>query len=90
VSLPERSGPPDAGPAPVGELGDSTAESPRSPVRTTRRRPSWALPAIAVGVVVVAVLLAYLRSGSTDVVSQAVVTGILVGGVYGLVAWALP
>ncbi len=38
---------------------------------------------------VVAVLLAYARSGSTDVVTQAVVTGILVGGVYGLVAMGL-
>jgi branched-chain amino acid transport system permease protein len=89
VSLPERSGPPDAGSVPVEELGDSTADSPSSPVATRRRRPAWTLPAIAVGVVVVAVLVAYLRSGSTEVVSQAVVTGILVGGVYGLVAMGL-
>jgi branched-chain amino acid transport system permease protein len=91
VSLPERSGPADAGSgtAPVEELGDSTTESPGSAPSTTRRRPSWALPAIAVGIVVLAVLLAYLRSGSTEVVSQAVVTGILVGGVYGLVAMGL-
>ena len=89
MSLPERSGPPDAGSASVEELGDSTAGTPISAPPTTQHRPSWALPAIAVGLVIVAVLLAYLRSGSTEVVSQAVVTGILVGGVYGLVAMGL-
>jgi branched-chain amino acid transport system permease protein len=91
VSPPERPGPPDAGSASssVEELGDSETASPSSEPRTTRRGRSWALPAIAVGLVVVAVLLAYLRSGSADVVSQAVVTGILVGGVYGLVAMGL-
>ena len=39
--------------------------------------------------IVAAIALAYLRSGSTVVVTQAVVTGILTGGVYGLVAMGL-
>jgi len=47
------------------------------------------MPAIAAGIVVVAIVLAFVRSGSTEVVSQAVVTGILVGGVYGLIAMGL-
>ena len=91
MSLPERPGRSDAGvvPAPDGELGDSDTESPSSTVQAVRRRPAWALPAIAVGIVIVAIVLAYVRSGNTEVVSQAVVTGILVGGVYGLVAMGL-
>lgn len=40
-------------------------------------------------VIVAAIALAYVRSGSTVVVSQAVVTGLLIGGVYGLVAMGL-
>lgn len=39
--------------------------------------------------VIAAIGLAYLRSGSPVIVSQAVVTGILIGGVYGLVAMGL-
>ncbi len=71
------------GPAEAEVEGTATA------VRPTRHRPAWTLPAVAAAVVVIAVLLSYLRSGSTEVVSQAVVTGILVGGVYGLVAMGL-
>ena len=45
---------------------------------------------VVVAVLVVAGIgLAYLRSGSPVIVSQAVVTGILIGGVYGLVAMGL-
>ncbi|MEP6650147.1 MAG: branched-chain amino acid ABC transporter permease [Lapillicoccus sp.] len=73
----------------MSQAGRTEVESPAPEVRGTRRRPRWTLAAVAVGVVVVAVLLAYVRSGSTEVVSQAVVTGILVGGVYGLVAMGL-
>lgn len=88
MSLPGRSGPSDAGAASVEELGDSTTESPSSE-RQSRRRPTWVIPAIAAAVVIVAIVLAYVRSGSTEVVTQAVVTGILVGGVYGLIAMGL-
>lgn len=49
-----------------------------------------ALRVLAVlGVLVLAVAVAYLRAGSGVVVTQAVVTGILTGGVYGLVAMGL-
>lgn len=44
---------------------------------------------MVVAFVIAAIGLAYLRSGSPVIVSQAVVTGILIGGVYGLVAMGL-
>jgi len=44
---------------------------------------------VVVAFVIAAIGLAYLRSGSPVIVSQAVVTGILIGGVYGLVAMGL-
>jgi branched-chain amino acid transport system permease protein len=49
----------------------------------------WVRVGSVLGVVVAAVVLAYIQSGSGIVVAQAVVTGILVGGVYGLVAMGL-
>jgi len=52
-------------------------------------RVPWLRVASVVGILVLAVVLAYVRSGSGIVVSQAVVTGILVGGVYGLIAMGL-
>ena len=45
--------------------------------------------ALAVVLFAAALALAYARAGSGVVVSQAVVTGILIGGVYGLVAMGL-
>jgi len=60
-----------------------------TPTTAGAARVPWARAAAVVGVLVVAVALAYLQSGSGIVVSQAVVTGILVGGVYGLVAMGL-
>ena len=39
--------------------------------------------------IVAAIVLAYVRSGSAVVVTQAIVTGLLTGGVYGLVAMGL-
>lgn len=39
--------------------------------------------------IVAAIAVAYVRSGSAIVVTQAVVTGLLIGGVYGLVAMGL-
>jgi len=52
-------------------------------------RLPWLRIGIVLAAVVAAIVLAYLRSGSTVVVTQAVVTGILIGGVYGLVAMGL-
>ncbi|HLU55665.1 MAG TPA: branched-chain amino acid ABC transporter permease [Pseudonocardia sp.] len=60
-----------------------------TPTTAGAARVPWARATAVVGVLVVAVALAYLQSGSGIVVSQAVVTGILVGGVYGLVAMGL-
>ncbi|WP_246631552.1 branched-chain amino acid ABC transporter permease [Pseudonocardia nigra] len=67
---------PDADPTPVAP-----------PVRG-RTLPLLRIAAV-LGLVVVAIALAYLRSGSGLVVTQAVVTGILIGGIYGLVAMGL-
>jgi branched-chain amino acid transport system permease protein len=58
------------------------AARPRPPI-------PWLRVASVIGVIVLAVVLAYVQSGSGIVVSQAVVTGILVGGVYGLIAMGL-
>jgi branched-chain amino acid transport system permease protein len=54
-----------------------------------RSRSAWLRVALGLLVLVVAVALAYLRAGNGVVVTQAVVTGILIGGVYGLVAMGL-
>jgi branched-chain amino acid transport system permease protein len=55
---------------------------------TTRRR--YVQRGVIVLILIVAALaLAYMRSGSAVIVTQAVVTGILTGGVYGLVAMGL-
>jgi branched-chain amino acid transport system permease protein len=58
----------------------AAARSPAPALRTT---------GVVVVLVVVALGLAYLASGSAVVVSQAVLTGLLSGGVYGLVAMGL-
>src|SRR5690606_4832815 len=52
-------------------------------------RVPWVRIGIVLAVIAAAVVAAYVRSGSTVVVTQAVVTGILIGGVYGLVAMGL-
>jgi branched-chain amino acid transport system permease protein len=53
------------------------------------RTVPWLRIAVIAALIVVAIGLAYLRAGSGVVVTQAVVTGILIGGVYGLVAMGL-
>jgi branched-chain amino acid transport system permease protein len=53
------------------------------------RRPYLRRGVIVLVLVVAAIALAYVRSGSAIVVTQAVVTGLLIGGVYGLVAMGL-
>jgi branched-chain amino acid transport system permease protein len=67
--------------------------APDAPPATGPRRGRygsvWARLAVSLAVAVVAVVLAYLRSGNGVVVGQAVLTGLLIGGVYGLVATGL-
>jgi branched-chain amino acid transport system permease protein len=65
--------------------GDEVVVAPR-PARAGRSLRRWIVVAV---LVVAGIGLAYLRSGSPVIVSQAVVTGILIGGVYGLVAMGL-
>jgi branched-chain amino acid transport system permease protein len=72
----------------AGPPSADAADAAAAPAAARPRIP-WVRVAIVLGVVVAAVALAYVRSGSGLVVSQAVVTGILVGGVYGLIAMGL-
>lgn len=80
--------PAPAGSSPAPQDGEP-AEAAAAPAR--RRVPHGALVRVGVvlAVAVVAVALAYWRSGSGTVVTQAVVIGLLIGGVYGLVAMGL-
>lgn len=64
--------------------GDLPTSSPRPWARIR-----WSRLAIGLVILVAAIALAYLRAGNSDVVRQAVLTGILIGGVYGLVAMGL-
>lgn len=71
-----------------------TREAPASPAAEaetsrTRRPAPWLPVLITVALVVGAVALAYLRSGSGVVVTQAVLAGVLIGGIYGLLAMGL-
>lgn len=67
---------------------DATVRTPHAPRRAHAGRSLQRWIVVA-GLVIAAIGLAYLRSGSPVIVSQAVVTGILIGGVYGLVAMGL-
>jgi branched-chain amino acid transport system permease protein len=55
----------------------------------TRRPVPWLPVLTTVALVVGAVALAYVRSGSGAVVTQAVLAGVLIGGIYGLLAMGL-
>lgn len=68
-------------------VADQETRTPTPSARWVRL--PWLRIGIVLAAVVAAIVLAYLRSGSTVVVTQAVVTGILIGGVYGLVAMGL-
>jgi branched-chain amino acid transport system permease protein len=86
--------PPTASGAPRPEGGTATAEqTPDTPVAgRPARRPGgalWVRVAVPLAVAAVVIGLALLRSGSGVVVTQAVLTGLLMGGVYGLVAMGL-
>jgi branched-chain amino acid transport system permease protein len=75
--------------------GTVTAEEPAdsTPLAAqggaARRRAVWVRVGITLAIVVVALGLAYWRTGSWVVVTQAVLTGLMIGGVYGLVAMGL-
>jgi branched-chain amino acid transport system permease protein len=71
----------------VEEPTDSTPVA--GPPGTGRRRAVWVRVGITLAVVVVALGLALLRTGNGVVVTQAVLTGLMIGGVYGLVAMGL-
>jgi branched-chain amino acid transport system permease protein len=81
--------------APLTEGGTVTAQEPEvTTPPPTARRPRvtgavWARVGITAGIVVLAIGLAYLRAGNGVVVWQAVLTGLLIGGVYGLIATGL-
>ncbi|MGY2064295.1 branched-chain amino acid ABC transporter permease [Blastococcus sp. SYSU DS0619] len=71
-----------------------TAEDSAEPTTLTtptagRRRVVLVRVATAVAIAVVALGLAYWRTGNEVVVTQAVLTGLMIGGVYGLVAMGL-
>ncbi|MCZ2859114.1 branched-chain amino acid ABC transporter permease [Blastococcus sp. VKM Ac-2987] len=72
----------------------STEEPPQTTQLTTpapggRRRAVAVRVAAVVAIAVVALGLAYWRTGNEVVVTQAVLTGLMIGGVYGLVAMGL-
>jgi branched-chain amino acid transport system permease protein len=72
-----------------------TAEEPTDttlvagPAAAARRRAVWTRVGITLAIVVVALAVAYWRTGNGVVVTQAVLTGLMIGGVYGLVAMGL-
>jgi branched-chain amino acid transport system permease protein len=86
---------PTAHGAPTPGGGTVTAEEPTDstpvagPAAAARRRAVWTRVGITLAIVVVALALAYWRTGNWVVVTQAVLTGLMIGGVYGLVAMGL-
>lgn len=81
----------DSSPPGVEDQPDDPSESAASTIPGRRAWTSsiWVRVGIGLLVVVVAIGIAYARAGSGAVVSQAVLTGLLTGGVYGLVAMGL-
>ena len=81
---------PDQSHVAAGSGGGDVATLDPDEVRTpTARAVPWLRITVIAALVVLAVVLAYVRSGSGVVVVQAVATGILIGGVYGLTAMGL-
>ena len=77
----------------MSEPQPTAAAAPQAPsaggAAAAGRRRIASPPVVLVALLVVALGLAYLMSGSAVVVAQAVLTGLLSGGVYGLVAMGL-
>ncbi|WNV76187.1 branched-chain amino acid ABC transporter permease [Geodermatophilus sp. DSM 44513] len=71
----------------AGEPADDTPVAAGPPRRS--RAAAWRRVAIVLAVAVLALGLAYWRAGNEVVVTQAVLTGLMIGGVYGLVAMGL-
>lgn len=67
----------------------STAEPASAEQATTRDRGVAVRAALVVLALIVALVVAYATAGSPLIVTQALITGILTGGVYGLVAMGL-
>ncbi|MFD2092974.1 branched-chain amino acid ABC transporter permease [Blastococcus deserti] len=74
----------------AGTAEDSVPETPlAAPAKGGSRAAVWRRAGIAVGIAVLALGLAYWRTGNEVIVTQAVLTGLMIGGVYGLVAMGL-
>ncbi|SCG67993.1 branched-chain amino acid ABC transporter permease [Micromonospora humi] len=73
----------------VAAAGDVATLDPDEARAPAGRAVPWRRIAVITALIVVAVVLAYVRSGSGVVVVQAVATGVLIGGVYGLIAMGL-
>ncbi len=74
---------------PGGTPADDAVTAPPTRSNPLTSRSTWTRVALVVVLAVAALALAYWRSGSGTVVTQAVVIGLLIGGVYGLVAMGL-
>ncbi len=69
---------------------EETSAAPQTPSRRSTRGGAVGRSQLAaLAVIAVAVLLAYVRADSPVIATQAIVTGLLIGGVYGLVAMGL-
>lgn len=69
---------------------DATGGDPDAHTNTRSFRLRSAKPIIVtIALLLVAILAAYLRAGSGTIISQAVLTGLVVGGVYSLIAMGL-
>lgn len=87
-SVPASATGPEAGDAAPDETPSvATAQAPGR--RTSVGELLTGSRLVLAGVVAAAVLLAYLRADSPVIATQAIVTGLLIGGVYGLVAMGL-
>lgn len=79
--------------APVGGAGTAEDPSAEAPVVQSAggggRGAVWRRVGIVVAIAIVALGVAYWRTGNEVVVTQAVLTGLMIGGVYGLVAMGL-
>lgn len=76
-------------PAPGPVAADAVEADTGVGVRRALRVRTARLLAVIVGLLFAAVIVAYLRSDSGSIVAQAVLTGLVIGGVYSLLAMGL-